>query len=367
MLRFLLPAFALTGALLVLFAGAISDHLGSFGVPDPTPRFASKAPEQPLAPAPDRQQREAPAVSDRTPQIGQDRPPQIGQQPATPEPPQREVLALQQQAKELQQQLTQRSQELEQRTQELQQRSRDAQAAQTEADRLRQAMDAARQQRQENDGAKQAQLAARSAELERRSQELSERKRDLDQRSHDADAAQAEADRLRQVIDALRQQNKSDPGPSVRQKTEEASVARQKPKQQSPATPQEPLRAQRRPLDAGIPARQLVTAKQWLAAGRPDEARRLLATAQTEMVLQPVTPDSPYAQGASAPAADVGNAIRWLDSGANRQAMEAIDRAIEATGGPGVRVRAWSGYQTDGSSGYSQPFGPRYYSSDAAR
>src|SRR5690349_18787776 len=167
MLRFLLPAFALTGALLVLFAGAISDHLGSFGVPDPTPRFASKAPEQPLAPAPDRQQREAPAVSDRTPQIGQ--------QPATPEPPQREVLALQQQAKELQQQLTQRSQELEQRTQELQQRSRDAQAAQTEADRLRQAMDAARQQRQENDGAKQAQLAARSAELERRSQELSER------------------------------------------------------------------------------------------------------------------------------------------------------------------------------------------------
>jgi hypothetical protein len=30
-------------------------------------------------------------------------------------------------------------------------------------------------------------------------------------------------------------------------------------------------------------------------------------------------------------------------------------------------VRAWSGYQSDSYSGYSQPFGPRYYSSEAGR
>jgi hypothetical protein len=228
-------------------------------------------------------------------------------------------------------------------------------------------MESARQQRQATDGARQAQLAARSAELDRRAQELNDSKRDVDQRGRDADAAQAEADRLRQVIDALRQQNKADQAPVARAKVEDASLARSKPKPQpSPAAPpQDPSRAQHRPSDAGVPARQLATAKQWLAAGRPDEARRLLATAQTQLVLQPVTPDAPDAQGASAPAAEVGNAIRWLDVGGNRQAMEAIDRAMEATGGPAGRVRAWSGYQTDGYSGYSQPFGPRYYSSDA--
>lgn len=361
MLRFLLPTFALTGALLVLFAGAISDRLGSLGLPDTTPRFAAKPSEQSLAPAPDLQQRQEPR--------GPGQEPQISQQQAAPAPPRREVVALQQQATELQQQLAQRSQQLEQETQQLQQKTRDAETAQAEADRLRQAMDAARQQRQAADGAKVAQLSARAAELDRRSQELNDRKRDLDQRGRDADAAQAEADRLRQVIDALRQQNKAEQAPVVHQKTEDASLVRQKPKQQqSPTTPsQEPLRAQRRPSEAAVPGRQLVTAKQWLAAGRPDEARRLLATAQTEMVLQPVTPDAPDAQGGSASASEVGNAIRLLDIGANRQAMEAINRAIEAASGSVGRVRAWSGYQSDSYSGYSQPFGPRYYSSEAGR
>ena len=361
MLRFLLPTFALTGALLVLFAGAISDRLGSLGVPDTTPGFAGKSSEQSLPSAPDPQQRQEPR--------GPGQEPQISQQQAAPAPSAREVVALQQQATDLQQQLAERSQQLEQQTQQLQQKTRDAEAAQAEADRLRQAMDAARQQRQAADGAKVAQLSARATELDRRSQELNDRKRDLDQRGRDADAAQAEADRLRQVIDALRQQNKAEQAPVVHQKTEDASLARQKPKpQQSPTTPsQEPLRAQHRPSEAAVPGRQLVTAKQWLAAGRPDEARRLLATAQTEMVLQPVTPDAPDAQGGSASASEVGNAIRLLDIGANRQAMEAINRAIEAASGSVGRVRAWSGYQSESYSGYSQPFSPRYYSSEAGR
>ena len=88
---------------------------------------------------------------------------------------------------------------------------------------------------------------------------------------------------------------------------------------------------------------QLLTARQWLATGRPDEARRVLAMVQTRMVLQPVTPDRPAAEGSNPSATDVGNAIRWLDIGANGQAMQAIDRAIGNANAP-VSAQPWSGY-----------------------
>ena len=104
-----------------------------------------------------------------------------------------------------------------------------------------------------------------------------------------------------------------------------------------------------------------MTAKQWLAAGRPDEARRLLAIVQTQLVLQPVTPDAPEAHGTSVPAGDVGNAIRWLDLGANRRAMQAINRAIEDSNGPVSTVRAWSGNPIGIYSGYSQPYATGSY------
>jgi hypothetical protein len=411
MLRFLLPAFALSGALLVLFAGALNDRLGSSGAPDTLPRFANKSPEPLIAQPPSDAQRPAPA----DPGTGQ--PP--NKQQATSASSQRQVDALQQQATALQQQLAQRSKELEQRTKELQQRTRDVQATQAEADRLNQSMDVARQQHKEHsarlsqlaarsaeldqrskeleqrtkelqqrtrdvqsaqaendrlkqqgmdsarqrqeDGAKLSQLAARSAELEQRSQELEARKRELDKRSHDADAAQAEALRLRQVVDAIRQQSKVEPATLVRPKADEAPSPRQRVKPPSPAAPTaQESSPPRRPPDAPAPpAQQLITARQWLAAGRPDEARRLLTAAQPQMALQPVTPDAPDAQGASVPATDVGNAIRWLDMGANQQAMQAISHAIEAVGEPVGRVRAWSGYQAYSSSGYSQPFTPR--------
>jgi len=350
MLRFLLPSFALTGALLVLFAGALSDRLVPGGLTDTTPRFVTPPPEPPQAqPQPDAQ-----------------RPP-----PAKPGPEQRasrqqdvsqplQVEALQQQATALQRQLAQRSQELEQRTNELQQRTRDVQAIQAEADRLKQGMDSVRQQRQA-DSTRLSQLAARSAELDQRTQELEARKRDLDRRRRDDEAAQAEAVRLRQVVDAVRQQNKAEqPFPPARQKADEAA-ARPRPRQQQTAAPaaQEPSASPPgRTSDAAIPA-QLMTARQWLAAGRPDEARRLLTAAQTQMVLQPVTPDAPDAQGANGPATEIGNAIRWLDNGANQQAMQAISNAIGATGEQVGKVRAWSGYQAYSSSGYSQPFTPR--------
>jgi hypothetical protein len=67
-------------------------------------------------------------------------------------------------------------------------------------------------------------------------------------------------------------------------------------------------------------AHQLVDAQRWLAAGRPDEARQILAMAQTQMVLRPVTPDHPLAEGGNPSATDIGAAIRWLDIGAEGQA-----------------------------------------------
>jgi hypothetical protein len=53
-----------------------------------------------------------------------------------------------------------------------------------------------------------------------------------------------------------------------------------------------------------------------------------LAMDQTQMVLRPVTPHQPVAEGGHPSATDVGAAIRWLDMGASSQAMQAISRAI---------------------------------------
>ena len=72
---------------------------------------------------------------------------------------------------------------------------------------------------------------------------------------------------------------------------------------------------------------------------------------QTRMVLQPVTPDRPTADGANPAATDVGNAIRWLDIGANGQAMQAIDRAISNANAP-VSAQPWSGYPPSAPAGY---------------
>jgi hypothetical protein len=119
--------------------------------------------------------------------------------------------------------------------------------------------------------------------------------------------------------------------------------------------------------EVAAPAQNLMTARKLLAAGKPDEARRLLAMVQTQLVLQPVTPDAPDAQGSSVSAGDVGNAIRWLDLGAGRQAMQAINQAMQAINpaagdgnGPVSTVRAWSGYPIGVISGYTQPFDPGY-------
>jgi len=135
----------------------------------------------------------------------------------------------------------------------------------------------------------------------------------------------------RDVTDALQQERKA----------EQATPGRQKPHgQQMTALPPQPLSApslipastSARPITALLPEaspyQQLLIARQWLTTGRLDEARHVLAMVQTRMVLQPVDPDRPNRYGVNALATEVGNAIRWLDMGADRQAMQALNQAV---------------------------------------
>jgi hypothetical protein len=139
----------------------------------------------------------------------------------------------------------------------------------------------------------------------------------------------------RDVTDALQQERKA----------EQATPGRQKPHgQQMTALPPQPLSApslipastSARPITALLPEaspyQQLLIARQWLTTGRLDEARHVLAMVQTRMVLQPVDPDRPNRYGVNALATEVGNAIRWLDMGADRQAMQALNQAVLTAG-----------------------------------
>jgi hypothetical protein len=364
MLRFLLPAFALASALLVLFAGALSDH-GSYKTADTARRWPSGAPDQ-AAVQPD---------SHQPPSAASQPGGQAAQQQPAPELLQRQVQTLQDQATALQQQLAQRSQELDQQTQKLERRAPEPQTAQADTDKVTLGPEPLKELQHQGDDGNQQQLATRSEEPDRPKQTLDQHRQQLDQRNVSTEAGPAEAERLRQVIDALRQQNKAAETNLARRRTEEASLTRQqqaKPQQLAakaqPQLPAPPMPAAPAAgfADAGVPVQQppvqqLMTARQWLAAGRPDEARRLLARVQTQLVLQPVTPDAPEAGGTSASAGEVGNAIRWLDIGAPRQAMQAINKAIDGSSGSAGPVRAWSGYPAKVSSGYSQPYGAGTY------
>jgi hypothetical protein len=194
------------------------------------------------------------------------------------------------------------------------------------------------------------------ADLQRQAGELqaqiAQHTQELAQRMHDLDAARAEADKLRQDIGTLHQQRQ----------TEQASLARQKAREQNVAAAAAP-RSPGPPISQAIPSapppsasQQLFSARQWLAAGRPDEARRLLAMAQTQMVVQPVTPEQAVAQGGNPSATDIGDAIRWLDIGARGQAMLAINHAIDSV--DTAAAGGWSRYPPPASA---------YYSKDAGR
>lgn len=218
---------------------------------------------------------------------------------------------------------------------------------------------------QRQDDALQRQLAAHTQELAERTRELDAARAETDNlhqgldtlhRQRQAEEASLALDRLRQGIDTYRHQRQADDASGGRQKTQEqqqattATPGRPAPSKPVPQTAQ-PVVSTRQPVQPTpttqpvqpIPAasawQQLQTAQQWLSAGRPDEARRVLAMVQTQVVFQPGTPDRPDQQVSNPTMTDVGEAIRWLDMGAGGQAMEAIARAIDDAN-PGVGAAA---------------------------
>jgi hypothetical protein len=447
MWRFLLPAFAMMGALLVLFAGALSNlqSLPSLSdrdvalVGDPAPR--RMPPPSSPSPLPAEQSRTLAAADQQATrdalqrqiddllrqdsalqvQIAQhkqelaQRPEQkppasvTADQQATRDALQRQIddlrrqgsslqagiTDLQRQDSALQGQIAQHKQELAQRTAE--DRSTSAAAERAARDSLQhQVADLQRQaaELQQQDSAIRGQIAQHTQEvaqltqdLTQRSQEVAQRTQELAQRTHDLDVARAEADRLQKGIDALREQRQSEEASLVRQKAaaqqQVAMAVSARPAAPKPAppparpTPAQPVSLQQptQPMPSPQPpqfmpaasaSQQLQTARQWLSAGRPDEARRVLAMVQTQMVFQPVTPDQPAAQGANPSATDIGDAIRWLDMGASGQAMQSITRAIDDANVAGRPVRAWSGYPTGAPSGNVPP-PPSYYTGNVNR
>ena len=216
---------------------------------------------------------------------------------------------------------------------------------------------------QRQDDALQRQLAAHRQELAERTHELDVVRAEADnvrqgldtlRRQRQAEEAGLALGRLRQGIDTYRQQRQADDVSGGRQKTPElpqaatgatARTAPTRPVPQPAATrPGQPTPTAQpaQPMPAASARQQLQTAQQWLSAGRPDEARRVLAMVQTQVVFQPGTPDQPDARASSPTMTDVGDAIRWLDMGAGGQAMEAITRAIDDAspgGGDGAAAK----------------------------
>jgi hypothetical protein len=163
-----------------------------------------------------------------------------------------------------------------------------------------------------------AALLRQIADLQRQAGDL---RNQMAQRSYDLGVTRAETVGLRQGLEAMRLVT----GALRRQRqAEETALARdRRPPAPRPASPPLPLV----PAPTHPAAQQLLYAQQWLAAGRPAEARQILATTQTQMMLRPGTA-YPMVEDGNPSATDIGAAIRWLDIGARGQAMQAISRAI---------------------------------------
>ncbi len=163
-------------------------------------------------------------------------------------------------------------------------------------------------------------------------------------RSHNLSTAASEDGNARAQVEATRTDTeRSRPPPGVLQQgmrekpapahqgahTPQTAVLALRPQSTSPLIPASTVV---RAIPVLIPepsaSQQLLIARQWLAAGRLDRARHVLAMAQTRMVLQPFEPDRAAARGVNALATNVGDAIRWLDMGSNEQAMQALDKAL---------------------------------------
>jgi hypothetical protein len=122
------------------------------------------------------------------------------------------------------------------------------------------------------------------------------------------------------------------------------------------------------PAPMPSPAANLMTARQLLAYGRTEEARNLLVRLQTQMVLQPVAPDQPTAQGGNVAATRIGDAIRSLDQGNPTRAMQAINVAMSSpAAGPAGDGQSWQRYPASAPPRYVYPPSTNYNDGHAQR
>jgi hypothetical protein len=409
MWRFLLPALAMMGAMTALFAGALGDLWLSPDLSNGGSAIIDRAEPEQAAP-PSSSPTPVPVVSAPTEALLKEA--------QARDALQRQIAALHQQATslqdgiaDLQRQDSGLQTEIAQHRKQVSQRAAGTSAVAEEQathDALQQQIAGLQRQvadLQRQDGSMQSQIAQHRQELTQTSQDLAQRSQELarstealTQQARDRDAVRAETDKLRQGIDTLGEQRRAEEASLARQRAQLAAVVQpraapprppvaprlaqpssiRQPRQAAPSPPTEPTPIpQPTQLVPAPPAvQQLETARQWLSAGRPDEARRILAMVQTQMIFQPVTPGKASAQGGHSSAADIGDAIRWLGMGASGQAMQSITRAIVNANPPNLdgnaraadgAVRAWSGYSADTPSGSAPPPSPGHDKSNLDR
>jgi hypothetical protein len=156
--------------------------------------------------------------------------------------------------------------------------------------------------------------------------------KDVAQQTQELASLRASEERERQTLDALRKQRRDIESTSAQPPTQPQHAGGDTPSGQT--LQHEPVHPTRRPVgttetqSTASPRMQLMNARQALMGGRSEDARRMLALAQTQMVFQPVTPDQPDAAGGNVAATEVGYAIRWLDIGNPTLALQQISVAL---------------------------------------
>jgi hypothetical protein len=106
----------------------------------------------------------------------------------------------------------------------------------------------------------------------------------------------------------------------------------------------------------------LITARELVASGRLTEARDLLMKARAESALRLVTPDQPYATGATAVSNQIGAAINFLDVGNSGKALDSINLAMDNVGTGSNNASTYSATATTSHYPYSS-----YYDGQARR
>jgi hypothetical protein len=156
--------------------------------------------------------------------------------------------------------------------------------------------------------------------------------KDVAQQTQELASLRASDERERQSLDALRKQRRDIQSTLAQPQTQPQHAPGDTPSgrtlQHEPAHPTRQSVSTTEAQSTGSSRVQLMNARQALMGGRPEDARRMLALAQTQMMFQPVTPDQPDPAGGNVAATEVGYAIRWLDIGNPTLALQQINVAL---------------------------------------